>query len=340
MALRGFWGFEQANVVVYPEFTNLGGGAATGRDGVANHACTWNGNSDVNMLIPGGAMSGLIIGQAVNVANFGATTIRYVQFGLSAAMLGFVSVTTDGRVAVYDASSVQLAATAASTMTIGVWRYLEVKWVPSATSSGSCVIRLDGIEVLNYSGVTTTTNSVSNLTFNSRNSMNGVDDMYLLDLTDGTATDGRPNNDFLGDMKVAHLYPTADGATVTMTPSTGTQHSLCVDENPVNTTDYVSGVGGGSSSVRDLYAMADLPGTATTVYGLRVGMYALKSDAGAASLKPIIREPDTTETAGTALPLSTTATGYYGPFTKLKPHAGGVWSPADVNSMQAGAQVA
>ena len=339
MALRGFWGFENTNSMLYPEFTTTLS-AVNGRDGIANHGCSWNGNSNCQMNIPGGAMSGLIIGFACNFSAFAFSNIRPVQFNLGAGMLGYIAPTTDSRIGLYNASDVLIASSAINLMTLNIWHYMEVRWVPSSTGSGSCIVRLDGNEVLNYSGATTTTNTVDTLIFNARNSVNGVDDMYLLDLTDGTATDGRPNNTFLGDMKVAHLYPTADGATSGLTPSTGTVHFSLVNENPVNATSYNSGLGGGGSSAEDTYAMADLPASATTVFGLRVGMHALKTDAGAASLRPIIREPDTTETIATALPLSTTAAGYYGPFTKLKPHAGGVWSPADVNAMQAGAQVA
>ena len=53
----------------------------------------------------------------------------------------------------------------------------------------------------------------------------------------------------------------------------------------------------------------------------------------------MIRESDGSETAGTAQPLSTSYTGYAGPIHKAKA-AGGVFTPTDINALQAGAQVA
>lgn len=341
MALKGWWGFDSCAVFKYPEFDAVLTTTATGRDGVANHATGVNGNTAATMTIPGGAIAGCVVGAAWL---FGTTTIsnllRVAEFKSAGTTLGYVSGTGDGHLGFYSGTGT-LMATTSVVFAPGVWHYLEIKFIPHATA-GTVIIRSNEVEVLNFTGVTTVGPNVTldGIVFNARSGASpgtSVDDMYLLDLVDETATAGRANNDWLGDVKVAHLIPTADGATVTMTPSTAGAHFGLVDETPPNTTDYVSALGGGS--VKDLYGMSDLLPIATVVFGVRVCLYAAKTDAGAASLKTLIRESVGTETAGPVTPLSVSYAGSAGPFHKAKA-AGGTFTPADINAIQAGAQVA
>lgn len=339
MSLRGWWGFDSCATQKYPEFANVIPGTAVGRDGVALHATTWDGNNVVTMNIPGGNMTGCILGYAINWAGVGGlNSMRVAEFDIGTTVLGYVGTIAigDARLAFYSSAGSVLATTG-NVIIPGVWQYIEVLYIPHATA-GSVIIRINEVEVMNYTGPTTpATTTFDTIRFNARNVLAGVDDMYLMDFTDETATAGRPNNTFLGDVKVAHSIPTADGTTTTLTPSTAGPHFGLVDETPPNTTDYVSALGG--SLAKDTYQMTDLPAIAVVVYGVRVGAYAAKTDAGAASLQTLVRESDGTESASVAQPLSTSYTGYFGPFRKAKA-AGGVFTPADINAIQAGVQVA
>ena len=265
MALRGFWGFDSATIFRYPEFDNVHVAAATGRDGVANHATQWNNVNPSLLTIPGGAAAGLILGQAwQSLIASTPNTIRVAEFHSGGVLLGFIAGTGDGKLGFYSSAAV-LMATSSVTFAPSVWHYLEIKFVPHATT-GTCVIHSNELEVLSFTGNTTVSGltTVDAIYFVSRNNFI-TDDMYLLDLVDETATAGRPNNDYLGDIRVAHCYPTSDGTTVTMTPSTAGVHAGLVDEVPPNTTDYVSALGGGT--VKDLYQVTDLPSIAVTVSG-------------------------------------------------------------------------
>jgi hypothetical protein len=164
-----------------------------------------------------------------------------------------------------------------------------------------------------------------------------VDDLYLCDIVDATATQGRANNDFLGDLRVATLFPTSAGDTTGWTPSTGANWTD-VDETPPNQTDFVSSVAT-ASGTRDLYNLTDLTGTITAVYALRVGLYATKTDAGAATIKPVTKELTSgTVTADPAQGLAVAYGALYGALRAVKA-AGTVWSAADVNGLQAGVEV-
>jgi hypothetical protein len=337
MALKGFWGFDSCAVFKYPEFTTVQSITATGRDGVANHATQFDGNTAGGTLtVPGGASSGLIIGAAWNVTTTASNAIRLAQFRSGASVAAYVGFTATGQLALFNAAGTQLAVVPAA-FTLSVWNYVEIKYVPHA-SAGVCIVRVNETEVINLTGATASggITAIDNIYFESRIN-NTADDMYLLDLVDETATAGRPNNDFLGDVRVAHLLPTADGSAAAWTPSTAGAHFGLVDEVPPNTTDYVSSLGGGT--VKDFYQMSDLPSIASVVFGVRTLLYAGKTDAGAAAIKAAIRESDGSETIGAAQNLAVTFTGYGGAFHKVK-SAGGVFTPADINALQVGAQVA
>jgi hypothetical protein len=233
-----------------------------------------------------------------------------------------------------------LIATSTSPLINNEWHHIQVKTVLHS-SAGSCEVRLDGVAVINVSGVQTasTSGSVTELSMSTDGSFDRIyDDLWVCDGVDASATQGRSNDTFLGDLKVSTLLPSANGDTTGWTPSTGTNHAALVDEVPPNTTDYIST---STSSTRDLFALGDLPGTAGNVYGLRVNFYGLKTDAGASSVKPVIKESGGTVTTQTARALSTTAANYSGDFIFTLPSAPTTpWAASDVNALQAGVELA
>jgi hypothetical protein len=155
-----------------------------------------------------------------------------------------------------------------------------------------------------------------------------VDDVYVLDTT------GTVNNDFLGDVRVQTLYPSADGANTGFTPSTGTTHYTLVDEPTPNTTDLVSASGAG---LKDSYGFQDLMATTANVYGVQATNYAAKDNTGAVGLKNIMRISGTQYTGPTAWYLSTTWTANRELWEK-NPATSAPWAPADVNAAEFGVE--
>lgn len=141
-------------------------------------------------------------------------------------------------------------ATSASPISMGTWYYVEIKYTHSG-SSGEITVRLDGVNIMSITGVSTAYSSTGISYFYFRGWEAGyfVDDMYVCD-TSGTA-----NNDFLGAVRVVSSKPTGNGALSQMTPSAGSNYD-CVDDLPANTTDYVRST---ATDLVDLYQMADIP---------------------------------------------------------------------------------
>ncbi|SFM12805.1 hypothetical protein [Nitrosomonas communis] len=211
-------------------------------------------------------------------------------------------------------------------------QYLELKATMHDTT-GAFDVRLNGINILSASNVDTknTANAFVNQVALGVPGNTGLstifkyDDFYLLDTT-GPA----PNNDFLGDVRIDAVYPSADGNYTDWTPSTGTSHYALVDDPTPNTTDY------NASNVigqKDSYVMGDPPSLASQIiYGVRVKVAALKDDAGSRSLKVGIRS-GTTDSLGAAQALSTSQI-YYSSIHEVDPNTGAAWTPAAVNAME------
>lgn len=222
------------------------------------------------------------------------------------------------------------------------WHYFEVQ-ATIADSGGRCTVRVDGVVVIDYTGDTRNAGTSTNIDAirlaagQTNTNTQSWDDFYVLNGTDDTAVTGRPDNDFLGDVRVESLLPNGDGAVSAWTPSTGTSHSGVVDEAPPNTSDWLSAA---TLGAQDLWTLSDLSAPTVQVYGMRPSFYASKTDAGATGLKGVIRESGGTVTVdSTATPLTTTYLPVSATMRKTKP-AGGAWSVADVNGLQIGVEKA
>jgi hypothetical protein len=337
MTLLFFDGFQDAATVTKTEWGGSTGTSVTGRDGSTNGAKAGGNGHSSQLALPSAAAT-CIVGQAVNPSAVSQTLLSFL---ISGTVHLVIWLNADGYI---EARKTSTSGTIIATSTYRIttfprWTHLQAKAVIHSTS-GSLVVQADGVEIINVSGVSTGTasGSVTHIQHNTNNGGVQFDDLYVCDGVDATATQGRANNDFLGDLKVATLIPTANGDLTAWSKSTGTNAAALVDEIPPNTTDYIFS---STSGQRELMTLPDLPSSAGAVYGLRIGIYGLKSDAGASSVKPLIKESGGTITAQTAKALSTTAGGYYGDFLFTKPSAPTTpFTASDVNALQAGVELA
>jgi hypothetical protein len=230
------------------------------------------------------------------------------------------------------ALAVGLGTSANGVWTLNGWNFWEVKATLNDTT-GSVLVRKNGVTVLNVTGADTK-NAGTGTTLTAMrihavtNNTQYVDDVYCVN-GDATAP-----NDLLGDSKVETLLPNAEGTTTDWSLSTGTTHYTLVDENPANTTDYVFSDVDGEV---ELVGVADLSTTAFNVHAVQVGMYAAKSDAGARSLRRVVRSGGANYT-GSDIALGTSY-GYIYEGLVLDPATGSAWTPTNVNALQIGAEV-
>lgn len=343
MSLLFFDGFQNINLMQKPEWAISSPAVTVGRDGTPNSALN-QGSSEKYLNLPSAATT-CIVGVAwecTTASVFSASQaqnylIGFVRSGVTECVVG---VNASGMLELRRTSHVgPLLATSSGhiPMTVDQWYSVQAKVTLKSDGTGSGEVRLNGVAVINFTGQTAvTTGDVTQVTLGGYPFSTQFDDFWVCDGVDATATQGAPNNNFLGDLKVSTLFPTAEGDTLQLTPSTGTAHWSLVDENPVNTTDYVSS---STSGQRDLYNVGDLVATATAPLAVRVGLYAQKSDAGSASIKTLIKENGSL-TAGAVQPLMTTWSGFYGVMRTKKPSNDTPWTVADINGLQVGVEVA
>lgn len=218
---------------------------------------------------------------------------------------------------------------------IGSWVYLETYFKVHATT-GRAVVRVNGATVIDYTGNTDNagTGLVDTVRFAGQPDANTtfyVDDFYLLDNVDATATQGAPFNTFLGDVRVYELSPNGAGTDTQMAASSGANWT-CVDEKPYNATDYVQGTVG----QRDTYAVEDFS-TTGNILAVQAVAIAKKTDAGALSLKTAIRSGGNLYTGATTVLGASDAT--IATIHGVNPATSAAWTVAGVNAAEVGAEV-
>lgn len=165
---------------------------------------------------------------------------------------------------------------------------------------------------------------------------NFLDDLYICNGVDATGTQGRPFNDYLGDVRIYPRFPTGNDQTqLDGSDGNSVDNYLLVDEaNTPNTADYV---GSDVDGEFDTYAFDDLPADTSIVYAVKFHMNAYKSDSGTKSGRRIIRRAGTNH-GGPDLSLATSPANSIESVTQ-DPEAAGIWTPANFNSSTFGYEV-
>ncbi len=216
----------------------------------------------------------------------GGTSNVLCAIQLSGTHQVWVRVNTDGTLSVLRGSTV--LGTTSAALSVGVFNYIEIKAVINGTT-GSVTIKTNGTQTLNVTGANTanaggtTWNEVvlSKPAVNTNTIAWDIDDIVIMDGS------GSYNNDFLGDVRVDALRPSAAGNSNGSTPSTGADRSATVDETLANgDTDYNTFA---AVNDKDTYAFTNCPNSGATVYGVQMNMWAKKADAGGATIVPVAR---------------------------------------------------
>lgn len=203
-----------------------------------------------------GDKSNLIVGMAINPRYTGhSTTLIYNK------LLAFMDGLVEQAVVCWANSALTvllrapgaagvpgaILATASADLTLQVWNYLEVK-IGIHPTAGTFQVKVNGVEILNASGLNTDPNNSGKITsfrLWPTNARPYFDDFYVLD------TLGTSMNDFLGDVIIETLLPSADGTKNDWIKSVGTSGYVLIDENNPTSTDHiVSGTLGAEQTFR------------------------------------------------------------------------------------------
>jgi hypothetical protein len=280
-------------------------------------------------------MSTVVVGFAFKYAahaNASADVVCTLMEGASAGVN--LRLRQDGEWEVYNNTTLLGSATSGFSLPTGTWAFIELK-VTTHDSAGAVELRIDGVTALNLTSEDTQPATgniwVTALRLNGHSvpaDAYTFDDCYVLDTT------GSVNNDFLGDHNVTTLFPANEGDTIEWTPSTGTDNSDLVDDNPHNTdTDYVTGASGNL----DLYDLDTLSG-AGSIAGIQMVSVCRETDVNPFSIKHVVKASGT-EYADSAAPIGSSLYLARKRLMEENPDTTNPWSQSEINAAQFGMEL-
>lgn len=314
-----FWG-GGANLSINATAGRRGGGALQGLNDSRGPEKTVTTASDT-----------CIVGFAYKSAALPGGTVEFIHISDSSVQHITVNITVAGLFEVRRGATFgTVLGTSSVGLTAGIYTYVEVK-VKISDTVGTVEIRLNGsaTPILNLTGQDTRNGGTAGWSrvgvAPSINSTGYIDDLYIADAA------GSLNNDFLGDVRVDAHYPTANGNTGNSTPSTGTDRAATVDETAPNTTDYNTLT---AINDKDTLVLANLIPTGSVIKGIQTSAYALKTDAGAASLALVTRSGGT-DYDGASVALAT-AYNYVNEVRETDPATAAAWTETNFNALEIG----
>ena len=241
---------------------------------------------------------------------------------------------TNTQVELRSGNAGSLIASAAFNFVTATWNYIEVM-ATVATSGGRCQVRLNGVLMIDFTGNTmnggtnTTTDAISLVSNGGFANHGYFDDLYVLD------TSGTSNNSFLGDVRVQTLVPNGVGSSTQFSPTGSANNWSNVNDLPDSASTYNSSAIVGN---RDTYAMGDVLASTGTIFGVQDNIHAFKTDSGSANMKPALLSGPTLA-YDTALVL-TPSNIWTGSIRETDPNTGTAWTPAAINAVEYGGEVA
>lgn len=248
-----------------------------------------------------------------------------------------INLRTDGKLQAYRGPFTTSLGISSAGISAGQTNYIELDQTVH-DSAGAIQIKINGVSVLNLSSIDTRNGGTGVITnyclggpyntiLTNTSVVGDFDDHYCLDTT------GATNNSFLGDVRVQAIYPTGAGNYTQWTPLSGSNYQN-VDENPAtDDTDYNYS---GTAAQKDSFVFGDVTPTTGTVYGVLVNLVARKDDAGARSLRSLIRLSSTDANA-TAQTIGSSYANYQ--FVHETKPGSGSFSISDINSSEFGYEI-
>lgn len=289
-----------------------------------------------------GGVTEAIFGMAIKVgAVHLSNTIAIIAFGSSNDWECGLALNPDSTVQPYTVNNssgfspghYQYFATIGSASSValqtGVWAYLEVKMKCDATT-GTCIVRINGTEVLNLSGLDTlwVSSTLTRVAIGGAGTLSTwfyTDDLVVMD------TNGSVNNSFLGDVTVSALYPSGAGTTTGWTPSAGSNYD-CVNESaPNDDTDYNATA---TLDAKDTYAMQDCA-VGADIRAVQILAAVRKGAEGPGQVKLVTRS-NSTDYDGTAKGIAGTSYSYVRDIREVDPATSAAWSESGWNAVEIG----
>lgn len=288
--------------------------------------------------IPFGSTT-ITVGLAVNyfISLFGPIELVRVEDGVTWHLL--LSRGNDGTLYIVrnDVPPVVLGFTVPDVIRMNSYYYIELQ-THTDVAAGTVIVRVNGVTVLNLAGLNTkglgTLSAFSTAIRIAGASNYGVyiDDLYALDST-GPA----PNNTLLGDVHAEYLQPQAPGFHQDWGVVGVPTHWQAVSDgaSPDDDATYIFTTTVGAIDT-EIYASTGLP--SGSIFGVQLGLYARKTDAGVRLVAPVIRHAGADHVGANQAP-SATSYHYLIQLYETNPGTGVAWTIADVNGDEYGIEL-
>ena len=224
------------------------------------------------------------------------------------------------------------ATTAPNACRPGSWSYIEYKVVIASGTGGSVIMRINGVEVFNVTGIDTqeTGTVASHLRLfgmdgnsDTQNGQGCFDDVYI------------STSDFLGPIKIESILPNGDTADEDFTLSSGSDSYALIADDPIDAdTSYIES---NTSTDKTLVDLAALTYIASDVKAVQVNLTS-KVDTGTMNQIPKVKS-GSTEGSGATQGISTTSYATTTQVFETNPDTTAAWAVSEVNGMQAGVEV-
>jgi len=246
-----------------------------------------------------------------------------------------LSVNADGQLAVWGAT--QQEDSGAYELTLDTWHYIEVKMIKSSSSSaGDVIVKVDGVEWINCSSGKDYLGSGAAQTNciafrGAAGGYNYFDDVYICDET------GAQCNTFLGQVKIATIYPDGNGNTSDFvgSDSNSVDNYLLVDDTTSD--DDATYSESGTPTELDLYTYGAAPSD-ITVLGVQVNSYLRKDTTGDQHLARHITRVGGSNYEGPNLYPGFDYM-YHADIWELNPNGDVVWTESTINGAEFGIKV-
>lgn len=247
---------------------------------------------------------------------------------VNAGMASF-TVDTIGRIQIRDggADGTVVAETDAPVLTANAWTHVEVLFTQSV-GAGTCQVRVEGVEVLNETGIATGINPYQQWIMASAFEVGSAYSWYIKDLViyDGS---GGWGDSFVGSVQVFDLRPTADVSTG-WSRTTGTTDWEILDSTPPDDTQYIFAEEDPSIPAPSITEFADLPEDVTSVRAVMMIGRMRKSDGGDAQVQmSLLSGGEADDGADRAI---TTAFTYWWDISHLDPDTSSNWTPPGLDA--------
>lgn len=264
---------------------------STGRRSGGALLCN-SGSARVDIAVP--ANDTYIVGAAVRKPNLNAAAqiFTFFETGIQHVL---VRIEPGGRLAAYRGSTANLLTLSDdSFLRENDWFYIEAEVVIGDGTSGSVIVRVNGVQAFDTGGVDTQNAGTAVCNIIRLAGAADFDDLVIMD--DG----GSQNNAFLGDVQIDALLPDGDGSTNNWTATgAGATNADRVDESPA-IDDDTTFVDTSTDTDQDLYTFGNLPsitGGSTVHAAQAVGT--VRTDSGNANVQLLARPASTTANGGT-----------------------------------------